>query len=162
MAAQMIPQPVIINPIPRQTLLSMLEDFPNSLPPPPPPPPNMPNWSRMDYNQFAGFYCTVDLGCFEIPLANVNIHSAQRPQDEDWLKELQKQFQLDGVQANAHTGVGIFNTENLPLDEDENPDPLQMMVSIIDGQHCCAACFVMKDPDSEKTWILCIFGFGKI
>jgi hypothetical protein len=43
----------------------------------PSPPDNIPDWSLMDDDQFAGFYCTVNLGCFKILLANVNIHIAQ-------------------------------------------------------------------------------------
>jgi len=135
----------------------MTDAFPHGLPPPPA---NMPAWSLMDYDQFARFYRTVDLGCFLVPLANVNIHSAQRPLDQDWLVELQKRFRADGVQANAHPGVAILNTEHLPLDEDGKPDPLQMSVSIIDGQHRGAARLAMNDPDSEKCWVLRIFAFG--
>jgi hypothetical protein len=93
-------------------------------------------------------------------LANVNIHSAQQPQDMVWLTDLWAWFQADGILTNANPGVAILNTLNLPRDNDRNPDPLQMLVSIIDGQHHCATCFSMEDPDSEKTWILRIFGFG--
>ena|SRR5882762_3999215 len=134
----------------------MTEAFPDGLPSPPV---NMPNWSSMDYDQFAGFYCTVDLSCFEIPLANVNVHFTQRPQDTNWLKDLWAWFQADGVLANTNPGVAILNTLNFPLDTDRNPNPLQMLVSIIDGQHCCAAHFGMEDTNSEKTWILHVFGF---
>jgi hypothetical protein len=42
-----------------------------------------------------------------------------------------------------HPGVGIFNSEELPLNEDGKPDPLQMLVSIIDGQHHGVAHFSM-------------------
>jgi hypothetical protein len=157
MAAQIIVAPAVVQPVPRRTLLTMTEAFPDGLPPPPA---NMPNWSPMDYDQFAGFYRTVDLGCFQIPLANVNVHSAQRPQDTKWLTDLRARFLTDGILANANPGVAILNTQDLPLDEDGNPDPLQMLVSIIDGQHRCAARFGMEGPDSEKTWILRVFGFG--
>src|SRR6267154_6431340 len=74
MAAQMNFAPVLVQPVPRRMLLTMTEAFPDGLPPPPE---NMPDWFPMDYDQFAGFYCTVNLSCFEILLANVNIHSAQ-------------------------------------------------------------------------------------
>jgi hypothetical protein len=77
--------PALVQPVPRRTLLTMTEAFSDGLPPPPE---NMPDWSLMDYDQFAGFYCTVNLGCFEILLANVNIHSAQQPQDMVWLTDL--------------------------------------------------------------------------
>jgi len=74
MAAQIIFPPALFQPVPRRTLLTMTDTFPDGLPPPPE---NMPDWSSMDYDQFVEFYCTVDLSCFEILLANVNIHSAQ-------------------------------------------------------------------------------------
>ena len=115
-----------------------------------------------DYDQFTGFYRTVDLGCFEIPLANVNIHSTQQPQDTKWLTDLRTQFEADGILANANSGVAILNTQDLPLNQDGNPDPLQMLVSIVDGQHRCAARFGMEVPDSGKTWILRVFGFGSL
>ena len=159
MATQIILAPALVQPVPRRTLHTMTDAFPDSLPPPPA---NMPNWSPMDYDQFTGFYHIVNLGCFEIPLANVNIHSAQRPQDTKWLTDLRTRFNTDGILANANPGVGILNTQDLPLDEDGKPDPLQMLVSIVDGQHCYAAQFGMEVPDSGKTWILCVFGFGSL
>jgi hypothetical protein len=74
--------------------------------------------------------------------------------------DLRAQFLADGILANANPGVAILNTQDFPLDEDGNPDPLQMLVSIINGQHRCTAHFGMEGPDSEKTWILRVFGFG--
>jgi hypothetical protein len=157
MATQIIFAPALVQPVLRRTLLTITEVFPDGLPLPPA---NMLNWSPMNYDQFTGFYRTIGLGCFQIPLANVNVHSAQQFQDTKWLTDLRAWFQADGILTNANLGVAIFNTQDLPLDKDGNSNPLQMLVSIIDGQHRCAARFGMKGPDSEKTWILHVFGFG--
>ena len=97
MAAQIIVAPALVQPAPKQTLLTMTEAFPGGLPPPLE---NMPDWSPMDYNQFSGFYHTFNLSCFEIPLANVNIHTAQQLQDLVWLIDLQALFQADSTLAN--------------------------------------------------------------
>jgi len=50
----------------------MANAFPEGLPPAPP---GLPNWSPMDHDQFAMYYHTAEIGSFEIPIANVNIHT---------------------------------------------------------------------------------------
>jgi hypothetical protein len=137
-------------------LLFMKDAFPTGLPPPPP---DMPDWVSMDYNQFAAFFHLKYLGTFTIPLTNVNVHEGQRPEDLLWTAELQRRF-ADGIEAHAHPGVAVLNTEQLPLDEDGNVDPLQMRVSIISSQHCCAARLGMNEPQNQKVWVFRVHAYG--
>jgi len=84
--------------IPTRPLLTMLDAFPEGLPAPPI---DMPDWSSMDYNQYAAFFQLKELGTFAIPLANVHVHQGQRPEDNHWVGILQVKFVDDGIQANA-------------------------------------------------------------
>jgi hypothetical protein len=137
-------------------LLSMKDAFPAGLPPPPQ---DMPDWVSMDYNQFAAFYHLKDLGTFTIPLANVNVHEGQRPEDVLWSAELRRRF-ADGIEAHAHPGVAILNTPQLPLDKDGNADPSQMRVSIVSSQHRCAARLGMDEPMDQKVWVFRVHHHG--
>jgi hypothetical protein len=133
------------------SLLTMQQAFPPGLPPAPPNNNNnMPDWSSMDFNQFAKYHSTVDLGVFEIPLVNVNVHEGQRPRDEIWITDLLGKY-ADGIQPHANPGVAILNTEEVPLDEAGKPDPKQMQVSIISSQHRCTARMLMDEPEDRAA-----------
>ena len=135
----------------------MQEAFPNGLPPPPP---NMPNWASTDDDKFAASFHSIDLGTFDIPLTNINVHTQQRSLDEPWVSDLQlKQF-ADGIQRNAHPGVAILNTETFPLNPDGKTDSAQIKASIISAVHQSTACLRMDGPDEGKTWVFCVYPYS--
>ena len=143
--------------IPTRPLLTMLDAFPEGLPAPPI---DMPDWSSMDYNQYAAFFQLKELGTFAIPLANVHVHQGQRPEDNRWVGVLQVKFVDDGIQANAHPCVAILNTVDIPLDANGKPDPSQMHISVISGLHRCTALWRMDKPEHLKFWIFRVHHFG--
>ena len=126
----------------------------------PPPPPTMPNWTSMDYDQFAAYFHSIDLGTFDIPLTNVNVHTQQRTLDEPWVSDLQLKKFADGIQPNAHPGVAILNTETLPLDPDGKTDSSQIKASIISAVHWSTARLRMDGPDEKKTWVFRVYPYS--
>jgi len=139
-----------------RTLPTMADAFPEGLPPAPQ---GSPNWSSMDYDQFAMYYHTAEIGSFEIPIANVNIHTGQRPLEILWVKDLMVKF-VAGIHPHANFGVALLNTPNIPRDTNGQPDGSQMHVSNICALHHCTACWNMEGPDDEKTWFFRVYKFG--
>ena len=122
--------------------------------------PTMPNWASMDYDQFAAYFYSINLGMFNIPLTNVNVHTQQRTLDEPWVLDLQHKKFADGIQPNAHPGVAILNTETLPLDPDGKTDSSQIKASIISAVHRSTARLQMDGLDEEKSWVFRVYPYS--
>ena len=129
----------------RHTLHAMQDAFPDGFPPALP---GLLNWSSIDYNQFAMYYHTAEIGSFKIPIANINIHAGQRPLEPMWIKDLMLKFAA-GIQLHANFGVALL-TLDIPMDVNGKSDGSQMHVSNICGLHCCTAHWNMNGPDDKK------------
>ena len=141
----------------RHTLHAMQDAFPDGFPPALP---GLLNLSSIDYNQFAMYYHTAEIGSFKIPIANINIHAGQRPLEPMWVKDLMLKFAA-GIQLHANFGVALL-TLDIPMDVNGKSDGSQMHVSNICGLHCCTAHWNMNGPDDKKIWFFHVYKFSLI
>jgi hypothetical protein len=139
------------------TLASMADAFPVGLPEAPN---DLPNYKDMDFNVFCSRLELAYVGTFEVPIANVNQHKFQRAIVGKWVAELQEKFRSDGINSYVHPGVGILNTEEVPLGADGKPDGSEMRLSLLSAGHRSSAVAGMPTLNArQKVWVFRVYQY---
>jgi hypothetical protein len=121
-------------------------------------PADLPDFSSYDLDQLAAWLKTRELGCFKIPLENLNTHLLQHERDPSWVVVMRGYFDESGAQMHTHPGCGILNTPCMPRDTEGNPDPLQMSLSVVCTLHCACA---QMTKDDVQFWVFTVWDYGQ-